>query len=294
MAQNYIIATASTADLTREYLDEHQIPFISYLYELDGEEFQDDCREETRLDVYHRMREGSLPSTSAINVYGYYAFFEPLVKEGKDIVFLDMSHEMSSSWRFCDEAIAQLKEAYPDVTIYNVDTRCISGGLGLLVEKAMERYEAGMGLEDLLAWIEANKLKIAHRFTVDSLEWLARGGRLSNISAFAGTVLSIKPVMYVPDEGTLVADQKVRGRTKALKKVVELIVRDNPDPEGLVFRINHADCYEDAAKVKEMLLEAFPTLEDGDITITGLGVVIGAHCGPGLFTIFYMADKRLA
>ncbi len=290
MEQNYIIATASTADLTREYLDEHKIPFISYSYTIGDEAFEDDCREETRSNVYKMMREGSILTTAAINEYSYREFFEELLKQGKDIIFLDMSRVLSSSWRFCENAIEELKEEYPDREIVNVDTCCVSGGLGLLVENVIELYEAGTSKENLLKWIEDNKLCIAHRFTVDDLNWLKRGGRVSNASALVGTLLSIKPVLYVPNDGSLMAVSKVRGRKTALNSVIAAIKNDVKNPDGMVFRINHADCYEDAQYVKNALLETFPSVKE--ITITGLGVVIGAHCGPGLFTIFYMTDAR--
>lgn len=290
MNQNYIIATASTADLTKDYLDRHNIPFIGYTYVMNDELFYDDCKEESKQEFYAKMREGMLPSTSAINTYTYKEFFEGLLQTGRDVVFMDMSFEMSSSHRFCDEAIEQLKEEYPDRKIVNVDTRCISGGLGMLVEGAVDLYEQGKTMDEVLQWIEENKYTIAHRFTVDDLKWLKRGGRVSNAAALVGALLSIKPVMYVPNEGTLVVSEKVRGRKKALNAIVEAIQNDVKDPDGKVFRILHADCREDAEYVRDRLKELYPTA--GEITITGLGVVIGAHCGPGLFTIFYRTEGR--
>ena len=290
MGQDYIIATASTCDLTKEYLEEHKIPFIRYSYVMDGTDHEDDCSEETRLDTYHKMREGKLLSTSAINMYTYREFFEGLIKDGaKNIVFLDMTRPLSSSYRFCDEAIEELKEEYPDNTIINVDTRCVSGGLGMLVMNVCKLYEAGEPMDSVLEWIEENKLRIAHRFTVDDLQWLRRGGRVSNASALVGTLLSIKPVLYVPDEGTLVAATKVRGRKAALNTIINSVKEDLKDNGNTEFLINHADCIEDAEFVKSRILEMYP---DAKITISGLGVVIGAHCGPGLFTIFYMTDAR--
>ncbi len=293
MAQDYIIATASTCDLTREYLDDHHIPFISYSYVMDDKAYEDDCREESRAEVYRNMREGKLLSTSAINMYTYKEFFEGLLTgDVKNIVFLDMTRPLSSSYRYCDEAIEELKEERPDCNVINVDTRCVSGGLGMLVMKVVKLYEAGESMDSVLSWIEDNKLKIAHRFTVDDLNYLKRGGRVSNASALMGTLLSIKPVLYVPDDGTLVAANKVRGRKVALNSILESIRKDfesagNTDnPE---FLINHADCLEDAGFMREKIKEMFP---DAKVTISGLGVVIGAHCGPGLFTVFYMTDAR--
>ena len=290
MGQDYIIATASTCDLTREYLDEHHIPFISYSYVMDGEDYEDDCREETRMDTYRKMREGKLLSTSAINMYTYREFFESLYKDGvKPVIFLDMTRPLSSSYKYCEEAIEDLKEDYPDSNIINVDTRCVSGGLGMLVQNVVRMYEAGEPMDKVLEWIEDNKLRIAHRFTVDDLKWLRRGGRVSNASALVGTLLSIKPVLYVPDEGTLVAANKVRGRKAALSSIVDSIKADLKDAAEPEFLINHADCLDDAEYVRDRILEMFPAAK---ITISGLGVVIGAHCGPGLFTVFYMTDAR--
>lgn len=290
MSTDYIIATASTCDLTSEYLEKHKIPFISYSYTIGDELFYDDCCEETRCRVYRSMREGKSLSTSAINTFTYREFFEGLLKEDKDIIFLDMSWVLSSSYRFCNDAIEELKEDYPNRKIINVDTRCVSGGLGMLVEHVIEQYEAGKSMEEVLEWIECNKLKIAHRFTVDDLNWLKKGGRVSNAAALVGNLLNIKPVLYVPDDGSLRVSSKVRGRKRALMNIVEAIKNEVKNTEGMVFRINHADCIEDAEFVKEQLLETFTGIKE--ITITGLGVVIGAHCGPGLFTIFYMTDTR--
>lgn len=290
MEQNYIVATASTADRTREYLEEHKIPFISYNYVLGDESFEDDCLDSTRDEVYKKMRNGQILTTSAINTYSYREFFEGLIKQGKDVVFLDMTWKISASYKFCDEAIAELKEEYPDRRIINVDTRCVSGGLGLLVEKVIELYEAGESMQTVLDWIEENKLKVAHRFTVDDLTWLKRGGRVSNASALIGTLLSIKPVLYVDNEGALVAISKARGRKKALAEIIAGVISDIKNPDGMVIRINHADCLEDAEFVKEQILATYPSIKE--ISINNLGVVIGAHTGPGLLAVFYMTDER--
>ncbi len=290
MNQNYTIATASTCDLTREYLDSHNIPFISYSYTMGDALYEDDCTEDARRNVYRKMRDGADISTAAINTYTYFAFFEKLVKDKKNIIFLDMCRPLSASWKFCDEAIEILKEKYPDVTVVNVDTRCVSGGLGMLVTEVIKLYEAGKTMEEVLSWIEDNKLRISHRFTVDDLKWLKKGGRVSNAAALVGTLLSIKPVLYVPNEGTLEVVAKVRGRKAALSMIIESITKDITDHnEHVVFQFNHADCMEDAEYVRDKLLEILPNAE---ISIASLGVVIGAHTGPGLLAIFYMTDER--
>ena len=295
MERDYIIATASTADLTDEYLKEHNIPFIKYSYTVEDKLFYDDCKESSRDKVYKDMRNGAILTTSAINTFQYKEFFEDLIKkENKNIIFMDMSKAMSASHKFADEAIEELKSDYPSIKIIYVDTVCISGGLGLLVTNVVEKYENGASFDELLFWIEENKLKIAHRFTVDDLSYLKRGGRVSNSAALIGTLLNIKPVLYVPNEGTLVVSSKVRGRKKALSTIINSIKSDleGVDTNGMVFHINHADCLGDAEFVRNSLFEAFPNIKE--VSITGLGVVIGAHCGPGLLAIFYIAGVRNA
>ena len=289
---DYIIATSSTADLAKEYMDEHAIPFIAYSYTVGDRLCTDDCREESRAAVYRGMRAGDRLKTSMINEYTYYDFFRELMERGKDVLFLDMSVKMSVSYANSLAAAEKIRAEFPERRLVVMDTRCISGGLGLLVEQIVRRAEEGMSFDEVIAWGEANKLKIAHRFTVDDLNYLKAGGRVSNTSALVGSVLDIKPVLYVPDVGTLEVAQKVRGRKKALKVIIDGILHDleTVDTKGLEMRILHADCLADAETVKTAVLEAHPDM--GLIRITSLGVVIGAHCGPGLLAVFYLCNGR--
>ncbi len=291
---NYIIATSSTSDLPRTYLDAHQIPFIPYSYSVGEQLFEDDCREETRLSVYQGMRSGDRLRTSMINAYLYADFFRSLLDSGKDVIFLDMSQKMSVSYENSKQAAEMIREEYPDRRLYIMDTRCISGGLGLLVSNMVERMESGMGFDEVIAWGEENKLRIAHRFTVDDLEYLKAGGRVSNAAALIGGMLQIKPVLYVPDRGTLDVAQKVRGRKAALKAILTGVLNDlaEIDATGVEVHILHADCEADASYVRDEIRKAHP--EIGPVTISGLGVVIGAHCGPGLLTVFYLCNGRRA
>ncbi len=289
---SYIIATSSTSDLPRTWLDAHRVPFIPYSYTVGDQLFEDDCREESRAAVYAGMRKGDILTTSMINPFVYHEFFKGLLESGQDVIFLDMSEKMSASFRNCAEAAETVRAEFPERKLYVMDTRCISGGLGLLVQEMTERKEAGASFEEVIAWGEANKLKIAHRFTVDDLKYLKRGGRVSNSAALVGSLLQIKPVLYVPDAGTLDVVKKARGRKAALKEIVGGVLHDfsKIDPTGTRVHILHADCLADAVKVRDEIKSAYPQV--GEITITQLGVVIGAHCGPGLLTVFYLCDGR--
>ena len=289
---NYIIATSSTSDLPRTYLEAHQIPFISYTYTVSDTLYEDDCHEETREAVYHGMRNGDLLKTSMINEYIYYDFFKELLDTGKDVIFLDMSQKMSVSFVNANKAADMIRSEYPEQRLYVMDTLCISGGLGLLVDNMVRLMEAGTSYDEVIAWGEVNKLKIAHRFTVDDLNYLKAGGRVSNASALVGSLLSIKPVLYVPDRGTLEVVEKVRGRKAALKAILSGVLNDlsQIDPTGTEIHILQADCRADAEYIRDEIRKAIPSI--GEITISSLGVVIGAHCGPGLLTVFYLCSGR--
>ena len=289
---DYIIATSSTSDLTRDWLDEHGVPFIPYTYTVGSVLYEDDCREESRAAVYAGMRKGDILKTSMINEVMYCDFFRKLMETGKDVIFLDMSEKMSVSYKNALNAAEQVRAEYPTQTLYVMDTLCISGGLGMLVQNMVSRMEEGMSFDDVIAWGEANKMKIAHRFTVDDLNYLKAGGRVSNASALVGSILNIKPVLYVPDKGTLEVAKKIRGRKNALKYITDCVLRDLRviDCTGAEIHILHADCLSDAELVSSAIRSEFPMI--GKIEITSLGVVIGAHCGPGLLTIFYFCGGR--
>ena len=290
---DYIIATSSTSDLTRDYLDAHSIPFVSYSYTIGDKLYEDDCREESRDAVYKGMRNnGDLLKTSMINEYIYCDFFNSLLDSGKDVIFLDMSKKMSVSYEKALIGAEMARKEHPDRKLYVMDTLCISGGLGLLVMNMVRRKEAGAGFDEVVAWGEENKLRIAHRFTVDDLNYLKEGGRVSNSAALVGSILDIKPVLYVPNAGTLDVAQKVRGRKAALRAIRDGALHDfsECDPTGTEIHILQADCVADAEWVRDEIRKAYPQV--GEITITALGVVIGAHCGPGLLTVFYFCNGR--
>ena len=293
LMSDYLIATSSTADLPRDWLDAHAIPFIAYSYTVGDRVYEDDCREESRAAVYAGMRRGDLLKTSIINEYAYADFFRRLLDTGKDVIFLDMSRQMSASYQHCINAAEAVRQEYPERELYVMDTLCISGGLGLLVMNMVRRKEAGASFAEVIAWGEQNKLKIAHRFTVDDLKYLKMGGRVSNASALVGSILNIKPVLYVPDRGTLDVVKKARGRRMALGSILSGVLHDLRDVEdctGTEIHILHADCLKDAELLRDEIRKALPQV--GEIAITQLGVVIGAHCGPGLLTIFYLCGGR--
>ena len=286
---DYIVAAASTADLPLQYFQQNEVPVIKYRYSIGLDEYEDDCKNVSRRKAYADMRNGIYYSTSMINQATYEEFFRRLLSQGKDVLLLDMSKEITGSYAASQKAAQIVRAEFPDRKLILPDTRCISGGLGLLVMEAVRQRNQGVPLGSLVEWIERNKLHVMHRFTVDDLSYLKRSGRVSNAAALIGSLLSIKPVLYVPDDGKLVASQKVRGRKAALNALVEGVKRDL-DNDDQVVSILHADCQRDAEYVQSRILEFYPTLKG--VEISDLGIVIGAHCGPGLLAVFYFGNER--
>lgn len=289
--KDYVIATASTCDLDRTWLQEHNIPMISYTFEIDGEVYEDNCTDSARRTIYKAMRSGTFPNTSQITTYAYYEFFRNLAEDGRTVIFLDMDRAISSSYANSLNALEQLKEEMPAADVRIIDTRCITIGLGLLVRRAAAMKENGASADEVISWLESNKLKIAHRFVIDDLQWLRHGGRLSNASAIVGTLLAIKPLIYIPDDGSLVAYNKIHGHKKAVHQLLEDVLKEAVS-ENNEFVITHSDCEEDGTRFMEALKERLP--EGTPVSMYELGPVIGTHVGPGFLGVVYFTEERTA
>lgn len=288
---DYIIATASTVDIDRSWLESHHIPVISYTFTVDDKIYIDDCKEKTRRTLYKAMRNGLQPNTSQITTYNYYEFFKKLLGTGKPVVFADMDKSISASYNNSLNAAEMIKEEMPDAKLVILDTRCITMGLALLVKHLIHMKEGGASFDEVVNWASENAVKISHRFMIDDLQWLRRGGRLSNASAIVGSLLSIKPLIYLPDDGTLVAYTKVRGRKKAIKQLLESTEKDLPDGgKGKDIIVGHSDCLEDGQAWMQMVKEAYPNANS--VELMELGPTIACHVGPGFLSIVYLCDHR--
>lgn len=291
--KDFIIATVSTADLPKTYLDEHHIPFIRYTYTIDDQLFEDDCTEESKAALFQAMHEKKIPNTSQISQYAYYQFFKELLQQEKDILFVDMSRAISNSIVNCERAIADIKEKYPEARIHFIDSYAITGGLGLLVKDLVRLKENGASFDEVVEWGETHKLEYIHRFMVDDLTWLRHGGRLSNASAIVGTLLSIKPLISVVADGSLVAYDKVHGRKKSLRALIDSCREDleeyTPGEEIIIIQ---TDDLEDANHFKEDFIATYPQVKNSPISIITLGPVIASHIGPGFIGIVFRGKKR--
>lgn len=288
--KDYIIAIASTADIEADWLKEHDVPFISYPFTIGDKGYLDDCTDATKQILVQKMREGAMPSTSQISEYAYEEFFRGLLKTGKDLIFTDMSRAMSVSIRNAEEAMKTVAAEFPDQKTYFLDSYCITGGLSFLVHYLVKMKEDGASFDEVVSWGEAHKMHVMHRFTCNDLLWLRKGGRLSNASAVLGTILAVKPLMIVDDEGKLVAYEKVRGRKKSLLRMIDTMEHDI-DPAGDSVMVYHCDCPDEAQFVLDHVQEKYPFLKNG--SIHSEGPVIGAHVGIGFISIHYFGHDRV-
>lgn len=285
---NYVIVTDSGSDLPKYLSDELGVKVISLSVLVDGEEAMDDENVE-RAGFYGKLRSGKMATTSAINMDQFTAAFEPFCKEGTDVLFLGFSSGLSSTYHASTTAAEELREKYPERKIITVDTLCASLGEGLIVYHAVQMQRKGKTIEEVASWVENNKLNLAHWFTVDDLHFLKRGGRVSAATAVVGSMLQIKPVMHVDNEGHLVKVTTARGRRASIKALFDKIAETAREPEQQTYFISHGDCLADAEALAEMIRAKFGAVK---IVIDYVGAVIGAHSGPGTLALFFLADAR--
>jgi len=288
--QNYILMTDSDSDLPYALKVQYDIPVVYMPYTLDGKEFFDDLGQ--TLDhktFFDAMREGAHPTTSALNEAVYEEYFEPILAEGKDILFLAFSSQLSMTINAIRAARETLLEKYPERKFIVVDTLSISGPQTLLVLKAHEMYREGADIDTVAQWVEDNKLRAQAYFTVDDLKYLQRGGRVSATAAALGTLLDLKPILTETREGKLAAAQKVRGRKKALGFMVDKAAECITDPTESIVLVLHADAKEDANKLAIMLHDRIPNVT---VRIENVGPVIGAHAGPGTVAVCFIGAER--
>ena len=286
---DYVIVTDSSADLPASLVQELGVEVLPLSFTVQGKTYHNypDDREMDPKVFYKMLRDGEMATTSAVNVAEYTAMLEPLLQAGKDVLVLAFSSGLSTTYQSSVIAVNELAEQYPDRKICTVDTLCASMGQGLLVWLAAQEQKKGKSLEEVRDWVEENKLRLCHWFTVDDLHFLKRGGRISAATAVVGTMLSIKPVLHVDDEGHLISMGKARGRGASLTALVDHMEQTVTDVDTVF--ISHGDCLADAEKVAADVKKRFGTR---DVVINTIGPVIGAHAGPGTVALFFLGTKR--
>lgn len=290
----FILTCTSTVDMTLEYLEKRDIPFISFHYEIDNEEYLDDLGQSMPFEeFYKKIDEGSMPLTSLPSIGEYIVFFEKFLKEGKDILHISLSSGLSGSHNSACLAKDELFDTYPERKIMVVDSLGASSGYGLLTDLAADMRDEGKDIEQIYDWLEENKLNMHHWFFSTDLTHYKRGGRISSTSSFVGNLLNINPLLNMNSSGELIPREKIRGKKKVISEIVhkmEVHAQNNLNYSGKCF-ISHSACYDDAKKVADLVGETFPNL-NGKIMINSVGTVIGSHTGPGTVALFFLGDKR--
>ena len=288
---DFIILTDSSADLGADLTERYDIQVLPLSFIVAGETYHNypDNREMAPEVFYRKMREGVEATTSAVNVGQYTDFLEPQLRAGRDVLILSFSSALSATCSAAQIAAEELREQYPQRKIYVVDTLCASLGQGLLVCLAAQERAKGRSIEEVRDFAEEKKAAICHQFTVDDLSYLKRGGRISATTAVVGTMLRIKPLIHVNEEGKLTSVGKARGREASLKALIDTMERTIIDPADQTIFISHSDCLADAQQVAQM---ARDRLGVKNAYINYIGPVIGAHTGPGTVALFYVGVER--
>ncbi|MCQ2523584.1 MAG: DegV family protein [Lachnospiraceae bacterium] len=288
-SDSFIIMTDSAGDLPYEFLEKQNVPCVdlTFLFEKAGDSYRN--RDLPTKEFYRRVREGEVAKTSAANPEAFTEEFKKALDAGKDILYLGFDSAISTTVNSARIAADDILDDYPGRRILIVDSLCASAGEGLLVVETLKQYDAGKSIDECYEFAMNLKPSIAHRFTVETLTYLQRGGRVSAASAFAGNLLNIKPVLHIDDEGKLIPLAKARGRKKSLEMIADAFGATVVDPENGTIIISQADSIEDAEYLAAMLKERYNATTD---MITEIGPVIGSHAGPGTIALFFIAKSR--
>ena len=291
MMNQFALFTDSSCDLPLHLAEEMQLTVLPLTLHMDGSDYKNylDERDITYTDFYAALPKAQSVKTSATNTQAFIEAMEPVLSAGQDILYIGFSSALSGTCNAGFQAAAELREKYPDRKICCVDSLCASMGEGLLVTLADQKRRTGASIEEVRDYVEDTKLHVCHWFTVDDLNHLKKGGRVSATAAFLGTMLGIKPIMHVDNAGRLIPVDKQRGRKASVRRLADEMQRLAINPAEQKVYISHGGCEEDAKTLANIIRERMGTT---DITIGYVGPVIGAHSGPGTLALFFLGTER--
>lgn len=291
---NFVLSCCSTADMPKDYFVQRDIHYICFHFQLDGVSYEDDLGESMDiLTFYKKMQEGADTKTSQINAEEFMEYFEPFLKEGKDILHFTLSSGISGVLNSAMIAKDMLIEKYPERKLLIVDSLAASSGYGLLMDKIADLRDEGKSIDELYAFAEENKRKLNHWFFSTDLTFFIKGGRVTKTAGFVGGLLNICPLLNVDAEGKLIPRQKVRTKKKVIAEIVkkmEDLAEDGLDYSGKCY-ISHSACIEDALEVASRVELKFSKL-NGKVEIQNIGTTIGSHTGPGTVALFFWGKER--
>lgn len=285
---SYRIITDTCCDLWPEFYESLNVDVQALSVNFKGQVYSN-YTESWLKDFYNGLRNGELAQTTALNPEKWKDGIRPVLDAGEDVLVLAFSSGLSTTYQSAVIAADELQEEYPQRTVRVVDTLCASMGQGLFVYYACKKRDAGLSLEELTAWCEENKLKLCHWFTVDDLMYLKRGGRVSAATALVGTMLQIKPVMHVDNEGHLIKAGTARGRKASMDALAKKLGETGLPGENDTVFISHGDCEADALYLAEKLKANYGVKE---VITYYVGAVIGSHSGPGTLALFFLGNQR--
>ena len=292
---SYVLSCCSTADLTAEDFKKRNIRYVCFHFSIDGKDYPDDLGISYPFkDFYADMAKGALTKTSQVSVGEYLAYFEDILKEGKDILHITLSSGISGTLNSATIARDQLREKYPDRKLYVIDSLAASAGYGLLMSKLADLRDEGLSIDDLYEWVIAHRLECQHWFFVSDLTYLVRGGRVSKAAGAIGGALKICPLLNVDYQGRLIVRSKSRGINAVIKAQVaqmEKLAENGLDYSGECY-ISNSDCYDEARQVADLIESKFHNLK-GKVKIYSIGTTIGSHTGPGTVALFFWGSKRV-
>ena len=286
MPRNYVFMTDSDSDLPYDIADARGIQVIKMPYAIDGKEYLDDNgRTNDPHAFFQKMRDGAAPNTSLLPIDAYLETWEPILKDGQDILFIAFSSKMSATLNNAREAREMLLKKYPERKLLIVDTLLISAPMSLLLMRAHDLYQQGASMEEIEQFVLDRRFHFQTWMTVDDLKYLKRGGRISPTKAFFGSMLDIKPIISMGKNGLMVNVGQVKGRKKALRTIIDDVIENIEHPEDQEIVIMQADVEDEANRVRDALLQHIPALKG--VRVQAIGPVIGAHCGPGTIAISF-------
>ena len=284
------IITDSSCDLGINFIEENNIELIPLLLNLDGETLKDDLGKSLGYrEFYEKLRAGSMPSTSQINIYTFEEKFKELLDKGYEILYIGLSSALSGTFNSANMARNNILEENQNAKIAVVDSISVSMGLGMLIKKACKMIEEGKMLEDIVQWIEENKNKVIHAILVDDLKHLKRGGRVSASTAAVGSILNIKPLLKLNNSGAVEVSEKIKGKKKGLKRLASIVKEKAINIENEILYIMHGDVLEEAQYLKGIILQE---LNFKDVKVEYIGTVIGTHGGPGTIATVFWGNER--
>ena len=286
----YWIVTDSTIDMPKRYVDSQEhFRVLNMSYTMDGVSYVPDGTDENSREIYRQLRAGKNIVTAQVNSESWREAFEEILAGGNDLLVIAFSSGLSGTCQAAFTAAEEAREKYPDRKLEVIDSLCASAGEGLLVDYALRNRDRGMSLEENAAWVRENVQNIIHWFTVDDLMFLMRGGRVGAVSAYIGSLVKIKPILHVNEEGKLIPREKVQGRRKSIRALADKVKQNIVDPEGQLVLISHGDCEAEAQSLADMIKAELPVAE---VRLSYIGPIVGAHSGPGTLAVFFMGKGR--